>query len=421
MFSGYIPVTPDGSRRLFYIYVESSNSPQTDPVLFWTNGGPGCSGLDGFMTEMGPYRPDTAGGLTLNPHAWTKFANMIFIEQPAGVGFSYIANETSFEYSDTTAAKDNWVFIQEFFTFYPERRSNEFYLTSQSYGGHYLPTLALEIVNSNKGEVNFKGFAVGNPVTWIPYINYGMFAKWWGAGLLPQPEYDVFVQKACYMLGSSAESVVIDRGFVEICQNISSYFYSIVADLDPYALMFPTCTSPQENALLRNHPVLKHIGAKLAASFKYQPCVSDLGHTYLNRQDTQSALHIANAPFNWNACADYPGKNWDMKEQYAPMMPVYKELIANGTLRIMVYSGDDDSICSTQASHQWIWNMGYANTEKWAQYMVDNQVGGMTTNFTASNGAGFRFTTVHGAGHMVPTTQPVRGVYIIKKFLSGEW
>merc|ERR1740121_3446813 len=123
MFSGYVPVTPDGSRRLFYIYVESSSSPETDPVLFWTNGGPGCSGLEGFMTEMGPFRPDVAGGLTVNPHAWTKFANMIFIEQPAGVGFSYIENESSFQYGDTTAAEDNWVFIKEFFKLYPERRS----------------------------------------------------------------------------------------------------------------------------------------------------------------------------------------------------------------------------------------------------------------------------------------------------------
>jgi carboxypeptidase C (cathepsin A) len=420
MFSGYIPVTPDGSRRLHYVFVESSGSPETDPVLWWTNGGPGCSGLEGFLTGMGPFRPDATGGLTINPHAWTKFASAIFIEQPAGVGFSHVAEESSVNYSDTTAAKDNWIFITEFFKLYPEFRSNDFYLTSESYGGHYLPELAREILHKNNGEVNFKGFAVGNPVTWMTYINYGLYAKWWGAGLLPKPQYDMFMEKACYMLSSSAENIVVDQGFDEECWNLTDYFDDLMADVDPYALMFPTC-SPQTDALFRHHPLMRNITAKLRASFKYEPCWEDLETAYFNRPDVQNALHIANGPVKWTACSDYVGDNWDMEEQYAPMMPVYKELIENGTLRIMVYSGDDDSICSTQASQQWIWNMGYDNTETWAPYMVDDQVGGMTTYFTASNGAGFRFTSVHGAGHMVPSTQPKRGVYIMKKFLSGEW
>jgi len=65
MFSGYIPVDIAKTRSIFYWFVESARDPKNDPVVLWTNGGPGCSGVTGFMTELGPFRP-TANG-TLEP------------------------------------------------------------------------------------------------------------------------------------------------------------------------------------------------------------------------------------------------------------------------------------------------------------------------------------------------------------------
>lgn len=43
-----------------------------------------------FRTEQGPFRPLADGSLALNEYAWNKIANVVFIEQPAGVGFSYV-------------------------------------------------------------------------------------------------------------------------------------------------------------------------------------------------------------------------------------------------------------------------------------------------------------------------------------------
>jgi len=115
-FSGYINLLGT-KKQIHYWFVESVDVPsETAPVVFWTNGGPGCSGLIGFLTEQGPFRPDADGILQQNPYAWNKVANMVFLEQPVGVGFSYSDNSNDYKIGDDQAAKDNLATIRGFLT-----------------------------------------------------------------------------------------------------------------------------------------------------------------------------------------------------------------------------------------------------------------------------------------------------------------
>jgi len=70
--------------------MKSKNDPLTDPILIWFNGGPGCSSLLGFMNEHGPWVLDDDSDLDVkeNPYPWIANASMIYLESPAGVGFS---------------------------------------------------------------------------------------------------------------------------------------------------------------------------------------------------------------------------------------------------------------------------------------------------------------------------------------------
>ena len=123
---------------------------------------------------MGPYRPNENGELVKNPYSWNEIANVIFIEQPAGVGFSTNSKIDGFAYGDKQAAQDNWEFVKGWMDRFDAYKKSLFYLTSESYGGHYIPTLAFEIVTHNVDKaVNFRGFAVGNPLTYMPYRNLG--------------------------------------------------------------------------------------------------------------------------------------------------------------------------------------------------------------------------------------------------------
>lgn len=84
-FSGYIDIEgikPNATKHVHYHFIESEQDPTKDPVVWWTNGGPGCSGLLAMYTEMGPFRPTADGVLVENAFRWNKVANMLFVEQP---------------------------------------------------------------------------------------------------------------------------------------------------------------------------------------------------------------------------------------------------------------------------------------------------------------------------------------------------
>ena len=151
-YSGYLPVgsTSGVPGFIHYWLILSENDPTNDPLVYWTNGGPGGSGINaGLLTEMGqvhvnddsfPEDGDNSTGLKVfyNPYSWSQVANTIYVSQPKGVGFSYCADsveEKDCINNDQTAAQDAYDFFIAFFDAYPEFKTNDFYLTAESYGG----------------------------------------------------------------------------------------------------------------------------------------------------------------------------------------------------------------------------------------------------------------------------------------------
>lgn len=86
-YSGYLQVST--GKRLHYVFTLSETSPSTDPVVIWFNGGPGCSSMLGYMQENGPLAVDDGEDyIKTNPYPWNYRANMLYLESPAGVGWS---------------------------------------------------------------------------------------------------------------------------------------------------------------------------------------------------------------------------------------------------------------------------------------------------------------------------------------------
>lgn len=80
--------------------------------------------------------------------------------------------------------------------------------------------------------------------------------------------------------------------------------------------------------------------------------------------------------------------------------PIYNFLIDNPhQMNILVYSGDDDSVCGTIGTQKWIWNLGYGTPSvMWAEYLHGSQLAGYFTTWESNN---FTFLTIHNAGHEV--------------------
>lgn len=90
-YAGLLPISANANetRKLFFWFFPSSNPAATDEIAVWFNGGPGCSSLSGLLTENGPFTWQ-AGTLApvLNPYSWSNLTNMVWVEQPVGVGYS---------------------------------------------------------------------------------------------------------------------------------------------------------------------------------------------------------------------------------------------------------------------------------------------------------------------------------------------
>ncbi|KAL0299861.1 UNVERIFIED_CONTAM: Serine carboxypeptidase-like 40, partial [Sesamum angustifolium] len=168
-YGGYVTVNRTAGRAFYYYFVEAHHSHHSLPLLLWLNGGPGCSSLAfGAMEELGPFRVHSDGKtLYQNKYAWNHAANTLFLESPAGVGFSYSNTTTDVVTGgDKRTAIDNYTFLLHWLERFPEYKNRDFYISGESYSGHYVPQLAHTILHHNqeagKTIINLKGIIMGN-------------------------------------------------------------------------------------------------------------------------------------------------------------------------------------------------------------------------------------------------------------------
>ncbi|KAF3956590.1 hypothetical protein CMV_018292 [Castanea mollissima] len=391
-YAGYITVDSKAGRALFYYFVESPKNSATKPLVLWLNGGPGCSSLGyGAMEELGPFRVNSDGKtLFRNDYAWNSVANVIFLESPAGVGFSY--SNTSSDYSksgDTKTAEDSYTFLVNWLERFPEYKNRDFFLAGESYAGHYVPQLAHTILSKNKNKnqtvINLKGIAIGN--AWIDDNTgqAGMYDYFW-THALNSDETNAGIHKYCNFITDNFSSECDDyqtRGDLE------------TGDIDIYNIYAPAC----KNA--------KRKSGQSGSVHNFDPCSDDYVGIYLNLAEVQTALHAKAT--EWEACS---GFRWT--DSPTTILPTINHLISSG-ISVWIYSGDIDGRVSVTTTRYAINTLKLPVTTKWRPWYSDNEVGGYVIGYK-----GVTFATVRGAGHEVPSYQPERALTMISSFLTGK-
>jgi carboxypeptidase C (cathepsin A) len=405
-FSGYLNVSD--AKALHYLFFESKNAPETDPVLIWFNGGPGCSSMLGFAQEHGPYVMNSGTNYWIeNEFSWNNEANVLYIEAPAGVGFSYCKGvKECNSYSDDETAADNLTAVLEWFNLFPEFQSNPLFISGESYAGIYVPYLSYYIdnyitANADNADVfkpNLKGFAVGNGVTNYKYDctpAYVEMAYW--HSLYNDELYEAFKSNNCDFSGTRLQNAT------PTCLNLLGQFEDLVSEVNVYDI-FGICYGPEPNPQMYNAkkenvytaadytPFLQRSNrANMLPACTFGNPILD----YLNRSDVRDALNIPSNIQAWDLCTE--SINIEYSRDPNGSQWIYEALA--GKYRMLHYSGDVDGAVPTLGTENWINSLNWDVSENWRPYYLDGQVAGYLESY---NNVALTFATVHGAGHMAP-------------------
>ncbi len=99
MYSGYFKLGKN--KHLHYLYFNSESNPDTDPLIVWFNGGPGGPSIPiGLLGGVGPFAAIDLNTVVPWKYSWTRNASLLFIDNPAGVGYSYANRDIDIKHSD---------------------------------------------------------------------------------------------------------------------------------------------------------------------------------------------------------------------------------------------------------------------------------------------------------------------------------
>lgn len=398
-FSGYISAGEKDGMQMFehYLFFESEGNPATDPVIMWTNGGPGASSFFGSFAELGPYYLSDAslktdsyiktGVPTLfhNIHSWTKLGSLLIRNLPPPVGFSYCSaagpsggGKSCGRWNDTSTAKHSFEFLNNWYSAFPEFSHRDLYLVGESYAGIYVPTLAREILK-NKGSVpeqQLKGFAVGDGClggSWGgPYYEIEFFH---GHGQFSDKTYRKIQAKCSFKelvegVTDAACKAELDQMDKEQGYSFAYNLYDECYDFD--LLAAPKWDAPRPHFGAPRRPrkpqslSLSTIQPAWGATDRYDPHHMDgapcggtavLPH-WVNNTEVKRALHVEHNAFFFD------GDGWDMYDSTEPeLVPFYREVAEQTNLRVLVYNGDTDPGLNSFRAENWIRAIGLSETE----------------------------------------------------------
>ncbi|TYG79086.1 hypothetical protein ES288_D02G113400v1 [Gossypium darwinii] len=352
------------------------------------------------MLELGPFRVNKDGKtLYRNEYAWNKVANVIFLESPAGVGFSYSNDSSDYtKVGDKRTTKDSYVFLINWLERFPQYKRRDFFITGESYAGHYVPQLAYYILSRNKNTnqtvINLKGIAIGN--AWIDdaICMKGMFDYLW-THALNSDETNEGINKYCNFVSEDSVSKKGDGDDNTIqCGKYLSQGFREMGFIDLYDIYAPQCNlsaiKPGSNGNIMN----------------FDPCSGFHVKSYLNLPKVQAAFHAKAT--KWSGCSSVGWTDSPMS-----VLPEIRNL--SREIRVWIYSGDTDGRVPVTSSRYAIKTLELPVETAWRPWYSNSEVGGYVVGYK-----GVVFTTVRGAGHTVPSYQPERALTMITSFLHGK-
>ncbi|KAL1323580.1 hypothetical protein AAHE18_13G026500 [Arachis hypogaea] len=382
---------------MFYFFFESRNN-KDDPVVIWLTGGPGCSSELALFYENGPFTI-TRNYLSLlwNDYGWDKASNILFVDQPTGTGFSYSSDDSDIRHDENGVSNDLYDFLQAFFKEHSEFVNNDFYITGESYAGHYIPAFASRVHQGNKNQegihINLKGIAIGNGLTnpgiqYRAYTDYALHNK-----LITKDDHQTInklvppCEQAIQTCAKEGEKACVTAKGK--CESIFDSILSITGNINYY-------------------DIRKKCYGEMCYDF------SDM-ERFLREGKVREALGVGKLEFVSCSRRVYDAMNGDWMKNLEVDIP---NLLEDG-IRLLVYAGEKDLICNWLGNSRWVHAMKWSGQEQFrASPTIQFVVNGSHAGSLKSYGP-LAFLKVNEAGHMVPMDQPEAALEMITRWMKG--
>nr|GMD24098.1 serine carboxypeptidase-like [Ipomoea batatas] len=387
------------SSWMFYFFFESRSN-KSDPVVIWLTGGPGCSSSLALFYENGPFYIADNQSLIWNDYGWERLLTLYMWTNRLERGSAIVPVNKTSALDENGVSNDLYAFLQEFFKAHPEYAKNDFFITGESYAGHYIPALGSRVNQGNKKKegipINLKGLAIGNGLTnpELQYPAYPDFAL--DNKLISKSDHDDLMQlvpdcqeavRQCNSVGGSACGEANNR-----CQVIFNQILGIADNINYYDIR------------------RKCDGGSLCYNFSNV-------ETFLNTQSVKDALGVGG--IDWVSCSsevyDYISSDW-----FKNLAVGIPSILEDG-INLLVYAGEYDLICNwlgkeleMGSSFAVVWAGGFGAAPN-VTFSVDGQEKGIEKSYGP-----LTFLKVHDAGHMVPMDQPEASLEMLRRWMHGQ-
>ncbi|KAF8728319.1 hypothetical protein AX14_006791 [Amanita brunnescens Koide BX004] len=388
--------------HLFFVVVQNRRTADKERVMFWFNGGPGCSSFDGLMMEVGPWRADGKGGFQVKEGGWEEYTTMVFIDQPAGTGFSYTSSD-QFIQTPHEASEQLLVFLRNFYKVFPQYLNMDTYLGGESFAGQWIPYFAEAILESNLN-IPLRGAAIGNG--WID----------------PRRQYPAYLDYMVKVgiLEENSEPWKMAKKSVDKCMDAMSK----ITTFEPMSIR--ECSRlTLEVAKIREKKVngkdmciniydVRLEDTKPDCGMNWPPDIKNVT-SYLGRSDVVNALHASSHSGRWVECRGTIHSHFDEHKLNASITVLPKVL---SKLPVLMFAGDQDLICNYVGLEAMMksmtWNggtgLGTVETQSWS--VSGAPVGTWVTSRNLT------YAKIFNASHMVPYDVPHVTHDMILRFMN---
>ncbi|GLB45331.1 putative peptidase S10 family protein [Lyophyllum shimeji] len=382
--SGYGDLT--ATESIWFWFFASRKNPDTAPLALWFNGGPGSSSMIGLVQEHGPCRiTNDSSGVTLNPYSWNNEVNMLYIDQPVGVGFSHGDLNVG---TSQQAAADVWKFMQIFFSDsrFAKYQKNKLAIWTESYGGHYGPTFAAYFLAQNAAiaagtvqglNLNLQVLGVGDGLT-DPLAQYPGYIIYAGSNPYHPLVSSSVISRANSSWNASGGckaqiTACYDGGSNSVCSSAQSYCNNNI--LSPLAGNWDVYYVPTANP------------------DPYPPDISNYLASVASTIGAESTWQMTNNNVYSNFAA-----TGDWMRNSRPDL----ETVINAGVRTIVFDGDADYILNFNGVEAMVdqLNTNFSSLYKQQQFATYNVAGQRAGQY--KNAGTFSYIRIYGAGHEVP-------------------